>query len=804
MQIQFWASTDVGRVREHNEDNFLVDKRLRLFVVCDGMGGHAAGEVASALSVRTVRDVISANRDVIERLDADPDDVQARRGVLDLLERAIHDANSRIYEAGVEDESKRGMGTTCSVLLLSQYRGFIGHVGDSRVYLLRNNNVHQMTEDHSLYNEMVRLGKIKPGEQVNLPNKNAVTRAVGVREFVDVDCTEFETVPGDRFLLCSDGLCGYFTSDGQIAQMMRGDQLKDVTERCIRFAVDSGGKDNITAIMVDVEPPQEEVVQHHEQFDSAVEVLKSMPYFEYFNQKELQRVLNLTQRIDLEANDLIYDLDEVAQGLFIVLGGRIEIEGPGGELISELQMGDHFGELGFIDARPAEELAVAIETSVVLELPRKRLMELLRGEPELAVKLLWNFLQNFTGRLREVPASLPLFPEPASQGLQLGEPVSEGLTPPSGNRLPIQTSAMAPASTPEEEPLAPTWGHEETRKVIINADGDHGSGLAETTDSAFEDDEDLRATAEFSREDIENLPPLRSEAPRKDSTQELDRDDIQVMAGVINPKKITTSAKPASKPSAKPPAKAPQGGPPSGPPGAPPPLPPTNRAAAPRAGAPGKGIAGEASTKPAPAGGGISGSSSTTSTSGSSSTGKPATPRSTGATSSPGTRRTSPATGAGKSGSKPGARPQGTQRPAVSPRTKPSTGPQKAISGTGSSATTGASGTKSTRTPPPRAGNSTPPGKASPPAKGSTAGIVRRTSRDNNRSEQRTSPVGARAASNGRTPPPRGATNSSGASSESGGGPRDENTTTVQLDVDDIRRHTSGDSSGSSKEEKEL
>ncbi len=785
MQIQFWASTDVGRVREHNEDNFLVDKRLKLFVVCDGMGGHAAGEVASALSVRTVRDVISANRDVIDRLEANPDDVQSRRGVLDLLERAIHDANARIYEAGVEDESKRGMGTTCSVLLLSQYRGFIGHVGDSRVYLMRNSNIHQMTEDHSLYNEMVRLGKIKPGEQVNLPNKNAVTRAVGVREFVDVDCTEFEAIPGDRFLLCSDGLCGYFSSDNQILQMMRGDQLKDVTERCIRFAVDSGGKDNITAIMVDVEPPQEEVVQHHEQFDSAVEVLKAMPYFEYLNQKELQRVLNLTQRIDLEANDLIYDLDEVAQGLFIVLGGRIELEGPDGSLIAELQMGDHFGELGFIDARPAEELAVAIESSVVLELSRKRLMELLRGEPELAVKLLWNFLQDFTGRLREIPSALPAFPEPSSPGLQLGEPLSEELTPPSGNRVPIQTSAMAPASTPEDEPAVPTWGHEETRKVIINADGEHGSGLAESTDGVFEeDDEDLRATAEFSREDIENLPPLR-----KDNTQELDKNEIQVMAGVINPKKIPTSAKPPVKTT------------PGGPPGAPPPLPPTNRAA-PRVGAPGKGVAGEASTKPA-AGGGISGSSSTSGAgiAGSGATKPTASSRTSSATSSSGVRRTSP-TAATKSAAKPaGTRPPATQRPAVSPRTKPTTGPQGAVSGTGTSSTTGTSATKTSRTPPSRAGNSTPPGKASPPAKGSTAGIVRRTARDNNRSEQRTSPVGSRAVSNGRTPPPRGASNSG---NDTPGGPRDENTTTVQLDVDDIRRHAAGDSSGSSKEEKEL
>ena len=155
MRLRFWASTDVGRVRKLNEDNFLVDKRLNLFVVCDGMGGHAAGEVASAIGVRTVRDVVHAHRELLERHERAPDDVPTRREVLKLVEKAVLDANSRVYEASIEDEAKRGMGTTCCLLLLSGKRGFIGHVGDSRIYMLRDNSLHQMTEDHSLYNETV-------------------------------------------------------------------------------------------------------------------------------------------------------------------------------------------------------------------------------------------------------------------------------------------------------------------------------------------------------------------------------------------------------------------------------------------------------------------------------------------------------------------------------------------------------------------------------------------------------------------------------------------------------------------------
>src|SRR5688572_4610305 len=159
LDLKYWAATDVGRQREHNEDNFLVDPKLRLFVVADGMGGHAAGEVASQIAVHEVCRSLRDRRDVVERwAQGAPDGgdlALMRQEMLLLLERALQQACVSIFRAAQEDPRKRGMATTTSALLLVGDRGFITHVGDSRIYLLRRGQVHQITEDHSLINELV-------------------------------------------------------------------------------------------------------------------------------------------------------------------------------------------------------------------------------------------------------------------------------------------------------------------------------------------------------------------------------------------------------------------------------------------------------------------------------------------------------------------------------------------------------------------------------------------------------------------------------------------------------------------------
>jgi serine/threonine protein phosphatase PrpC len=222
MEIKFFAATDVGRQRDHNEDNYLIDPKLHLFVVADGMGGHAAGEVASQIAVHTVCRAVRDNADVIERHRDEPDSAAARQEILAVLEHAMQTATAEIFRHAQEDNEKRGMGTTCSALLLVGARGFIAHVGDSRIYLVRQSQVHQITEDHSLLNELIRRGKLKREEIETSPYakyKNAVTRAVGAYETVEADTFDFEILPGDSFLMCSDGLHSYL-KESDIRQLI--------------------------------------------------------------------------------------------------------------------------------------------------------------------------------------------------------------------------------------------------------------------------------------------------------------------------------------------------------------------------------------------------------------------------------------------------------------------------------------------------------------------------------------------------------------------------------------------------------
>src|SRR4051812_9304235 len=154
--IRFFAATDVGRLRDHNEDNYLVDKKLSLAVVADGMGGHAAGEVASALAVRIIHDEMKAHREVVEAYErGDADERSGSKEILAALEQAVQRACAKIHEEAKNDPTKRGMGTTLSALLIARAQGFIAHVGDSRIYLLRGGKIQQVTEDHTVYNELI-------------------------------------------------------------------------------------------------------------------------------------------------------------------------------------------------------------------------------------------------------------------------------------------------------------------------------------------------------------------------------------------------------------------------------------------------------------------------------------------------------------------------------------------------------------------------------------------------------------------------------------------------------------------------
>lgn len=234
MNISVGAQSDVGRVREGNEDSYLVHEPL--FVVADGMGGHLAGDVASSTAV----DVILSKSDT-----ASASDPQT-------LADLIRSANAAIWEKATNDPTLRGMGTTCTLVLLNENRAHIAHVGDSRAYLLRDGNLQQLTEDHTLVARMVKEGRLQPEEAEHHPQRSIITRALGVDADVEVDLDSLELRPGDRLLLCSDGLSGMIDHGSIESALQDQRDPQAAAEELVRRANAAGGEDNITVVIVDV------------------------------------------------------------------------------------------------------------------------------------------------------------------------------------------------------------------------------------------------------------------------------------------------------------------------------------------------------------------------------------------------------------------------------------------------------------------------------------------------------------------------------------------------------------------------
>lgn len=247
MRVVSAGITDVGRKRDHNEDNFIVQEEMDLYVVCDGMGGHAGGEYASAIAVNTIEEALGSLAVYGASTDDDPVEIAREQ-----LAQAVRLAGKRIHEKAAAQPELRGMGTTAVSLLLREGNAYIAHVGDSRAYLRRDGRTEQITEDHSLIAEQMREGLLTAEEAKNHQLRNVITRSLGFQEDVEVDVRVMAIRRGDRFLLCSDGLSGYLEPH-DIDGFLSAHGPAEASRRMMLEACERGGDDNITAVVVHIE-----------------------------------------------------------------------------------------------------------------------------------------------------------------------------------------------------------------------------------------------------------------------------------------------------------------------------------------------------------------------------------------------------------------------------------------------------------------------------------------------------------------------------------------------------------------------
>lgn len=387
MKPRAFKKTDVGKKRSNNEDAFLVDESLGLYAVADGMGGHAAGEVASRMALDIAKQELGNWSGVLNEYKPDSS-AEVRDVILNLIEETLQRACQAVYKESVDNPEREGMGTTVSMVLIKNDSAFFGHVGDSRIYLVREGSVHQLTEDHSLVHEMYKQGRIGTVGVEKASFSNIITRAVGHSERVRVDTLQMDLLPGDCLLLCSDGLSDYLRA-GDVEKVLSSGPVEESPDRFVELALERGGKDNITVVIVEV--PGDDTASayavHHR-----MEVMRSAPLFTLLEYRELVALMNVSYIRKVSEGEFITKKDETTDELLILTQGEARLLVEERE-VARVREGTHIGEISLFSTAPRASTVQATTASELLVVGRQQFYKFLNRETVAGLKILWRMVQ---------------------------------------------------------------------------------------------------------------------------------------------------------------------------------------------------------------------------------------------------------------------------------------------------------------------------------------------------------------------------------------------------------------------------
>lgn len=400
MKFTVAVKSDIGLSRQHQEDCFLVDEELGLFIVADGMGGAVAGDLASRTACEEIFEHVLRNRDTVDAISAGagPD---ASKAAFALMAEAIASANSKIRLLVENDEGLSGMGTTVVMILTAGEHLYLAHVGDSRAYLLREGRLHALTRDHSLVEELKAMGKVQSVDDVKVRYRNTITRAVGVFDTVEPDTIDLTPLPKDRLLLCSDGVHGVI-SEEDLIRGLSFPTADNSAEALIRSANSMGGKDNITALILSVDEVEPEKAARTQ---DKLNLLQGVSLFQYLTFDEQIRVASMLEEQRFAAGTHIIRDGEQGDRMYLLLEGEVWVTKRGAKVAS-LKRGDLFGEMALLDKSPRSADVVAFKQATCLTLDRRRFHALIRECSPSSVKILWSLARVFANRLRDTTKEL--------------------------------------------------------------------------------------------------------------------------------------------------------------------------------------------------------------------------------------------------------------------------------------------------------------------------------------------------------------------------------------------------------------
>ncbi len=402
MKVVASAISDRGRKREGNEDQYLIDESLGLYMVCDGMGGHAAGEVAAERAIAIASARILANKEFVELLSETPD---GPFQMLKIAEEAVQAACQGVFHLANSSSEYAGMGTTLTMLIIAGNKAIMAHVGDSRLYLMRKKKIHQLSVDHTLANELYQSGGLTKEEAATSQYQNVLTRCVGSQEFVKVDTLLFDLMPRDRLLLCSDGLSNYFSDPAVIADLLAKPEIVAQPEPLVEHANESGGADNITAVVIEAlldsdSPPVSDT-------EERLETLRRSFLGRKLSVSRLLQLLSTSAMFHCNSDKTLIEMGDKCPGMFFVIEGSFRVLDD--DIVeSELSTGECFGEATLIAPAKSPATLIASEPSRVLIVDRKKFNRLTRRMPRLGNALLRNLSRHLSERIVSSEAPRPI------------------------------------------------------------------------------------------------------------------------------------------------------------------------------------------------------------------------------------------------------------------------------------------------------------------------------------------------------------------------------------------------------------
>ena len=387
-----------GRTRRRNDDVVFVDDELGLYVVGDGMGAHDKSEMAARQAVRAAVEEIRAR--LAERPE---DDSLDREGLVALARRASLAACHDVYLLASTDEERSGLIASMTLVLVRGQFAAIAHVGDARAYLLRDGAAIQLTVDHRLPSGLAQTADDEGAGPAGYGPP--LTRALGIKPVVPVDAFGIDLAAGDRIVLCSDGLTRHIPDDGWLATQLEGDALDAIAEELIAHANEAGGQDNVSIVLVALEPSANDPPppsQRVRQLSGRLHALGSVFLFRQLPIGLLSRIITYCQVRRVGADETLFEEGDRCDRLFVVAEGSLKLVEKG-TVVGELEAGAHTGSTTLLHPRPARASLVSVEPSTVITLDSERFWVLVKSRPWLGVNLLERLVEELG---RELESSI--------------------------------------------------------------------------------------------------------------------------------------------------------------------------------------------------------------------------------------------------------------------------------------------------------------------------------------------------------------------------------------------------------------